>query len=184
MINGNIQFIAEVKTASPFGWRSAQMWDELFELANEHGDMLSIHTNPRWEGSMERISEARRRTEKPILAKGIHETDDEIEEALDRGANWVLVVGRIPERNAKQCLIEPYTLDELRRIPKELRAAWNSRDLKGGGLKPETFAEARRVFPGWLCQASNIRTKKDIQEGADAVLVGTYLKEFIESLKR
>ena len=91
-------------------------------------------------------------------------------------------MGRIPKVQPEKCFIEPYNLDELGKIPKELRAVWNSRDLRTGGTKSETFKEARNMFPGWLCQASNLRTKEDIQEGADAVLVGTHLTEFIRSL--
>jgi indole-3-glycerol phosphate synthase len=176
--------IAEVKTASPFGWHSDKNWDELFALAERVGDMISVHTDPRWGGSFELLSQARERTQKPILAKGIHAQDAEVEEALKRGANYVLMVGRIPNVHADQCLIEPKTLAELVVLPPETKAVWNSRDLATGGLKSETFEEARALWSGWLCQASNIRTTADIKEGADAVLVGTHLAEFAMSLKR
>jgi indole-3-glycerol phosphate synthase len=176
------QIIAEVKTQSPFGWKSAKTWDELFALANSVGDIISIHTDPRWGGSMEAISRARALTKKPILAKGIHATDAEITEAIERGANYVLVVGRIPLVHLDVCLIEPNTLAELGDIPNTLKAVWNSRDLSDGGFKSETFARAREAFLGWLCQASNIRTVADVERGADAVLVGTHLEEFAASL--
>ncbi len=42
----------------------------------------------------------------------------------------------------------------------------------------EIIAEARAIFKGWLCQASNIRTASDIENGANVVLVGTHLVEF------
>ena len=74
------------------------------------------------------------------------------------------------------------TLTELKEIPTQFKVIWNSRDLNTGGLKTETFDQARAIRKGWLCQASNIRTVSDIKEGADAVLVGTYLKEFVASL--
>jgi len=64
-----------------------------------------------------------------------------------------------------------------------MKVVWNSRDLSDGGLKKETFEEARRLWKGWLCQASNICSVADIQDGADAVLVGTHLEEFALSLK-
>lgn len=178
----NVQIIAEVKTASPFGYQSEKSWDELFAIANEIGDMISIHTDPRWGGSFELIQKARALTSKPILAKGIHATDEEVQQALDAGASKVLVVGRVPAVHAEKCLIEPNTLEELRAIPEGSHVVWNTRELEMGGLKREVFAEARALWDGWLCQASNIRTVADIEPGADAVLVGTHLDEFAASL--
>jgi indole-3-glycerol phosphate synthase len=174
--------IAEVKTHSPFGWKSDKTWDELFQTANKRGDIISIHTDPRWHGSVDLIRKAKSLTKKPILAKGIHENDTLIQQAIDAGADWVLVVGRIPKIHIEKCLIEPLTLEELCTIPESLRVVWNSRDLSDGGFKKETFADARKIFKGWLCQASNIKTINDIEEGADAVLVGTNLLEFNDSL--
>jgi len=179
---GNIQLIAEVKTASPFGWRSSYSWEELFAIAATHGDLISIHTDPRWEGSMDLVRKARAQTDKPILAKGIHATDDDIARAIDAGADWALCVGRVPSVHADRCIIEPYTLAELVNIPSGLRALWNSRDLATGGRKRETFGEARALRAGWLCQASNLRTRDDIHPRAEAVLVGAHLPDFIASL--
>ena len=176
--------IAEVKTSSPFGFSSDKSWDELFEIANEVGDILSIHTDARRGGSFELIREAKRRTTKPVLAKGIHATDEDVMQALDAGADFVLVVGRIPALHADRCLIEPNSLAELATLPSHLRAVWNSRDLSHGGLKTETFEQARAIFPGWLCQASNLTTIDDIKDGADAVLVGSNLIAFAKSLKQ
>lgn len=174
--------IAEVKTQSPFGFRSEKSWEELFEIANQYGDMLSIHTDPRWGGSFELLARARAMTSKPILAKGLHTTDEEIEQALALGADKVLVVGRLPSVYRDKCFIEPYTLDELQLLPLDIQAVWNSRDLDTGALKTADFADARAVFPGWMCQASNIKTKSDIDPTADAILVGQNLEQFIASL--
>ncbi len=179
----NTQIIAEVKTESPFGFKSDRSWDELFAVANEIGDIISIHTDPRWGGSFDLLKKARGLTQKPILAKGIHKTDEEIEKAIECGADYVLVVGRIPSVCLDKCLIESLTLSELKTIPQNLKVVWNSRDLKDGSVKAETFEEARQIFKGWLCQASNIKTVEDIKTGADAVLVGVNLCEFVESLK-
>lgn len=175
--------IAEVKTKSPFGFKSDRTWDEIFTLANSVGEIISIHTDPRWGGSFDLIKKARRLTDKPILAKGIHATDEEIERAVLAGAHYVLVVGRIPLVHADKCLIEPLTLAELAAIPENTKVVWNSRDLSNGGLKVETFEQARALFKGWICQASKIKTIADIKDGADAVLVGTHLMEFAESVK-
>lgn len=177
-----IQIIAEVKTASPFSFQSENSWDELFEVAQEIGDIISIHTDARWGGSFDLVRKAKELTKKPILAKGIHTTDEEIEAAVEAGADYVLVVGRLPKVHKEKCFIEPLSLEELQSIPEEYKVVWNTRDLSDGNLKRETFEEARKLFPGWLCQASNIHTIDDIKEGANAVLVGTNILEFKESL--
>lgn len=184
---GNIRLIAEVKTQSPFGFKSDKSWDELFQIANAYGDIISIHTDPRWGGLFELIKKAKSLTEKPILAKGIHETDDLLVKAFEAGADYALVVGRIPnlsESFRKRLLIEPHTLDGLKSIPPDLKVVWNSRDLNTGGLKKETFSEARKVFSGWLCQASNIKTIADVNGEADAILVGSNLESFVASLNK
>ncbi|MEK7187954.1 MAG: hypothetical protein AAB691_03875 [Patescibacteria group bacterium] len=177
-----IEIIAEVKTQSPFGFKSEKTWDELFKIANKIGDIISIHTDPRWGGSFDLVRKARALTEKPILAKGIHANDELIEQAVAAGADWILVVGRTSNIYPEKCWIEPNSLEELRHTPQNFRAVWNSRDLETGGLKKETFEEARKIWPGWLVQASNIRTVSDIKPGADAILVGSCLLEFARSL--
>jgi indole-3-glycerol phosphate synthase len=177
-----IKIIAEVKTQSPFGFKAEKSWGELFAVANEVGDIISIHTDSRWGGSFDLIKKARSLTKKPILAKGIHSSDEDIQQAIDCGADYVLVVGRIPSIHQDKCLVEPLTLDELRKIPDNIKVVWNSRDLSDGGVKKETFAHARKIFRGWLCQASNIKGVADIDATADAVIVGSHLIEFAESL--
>ncbi|MEA2715652.1 MAG: Indole-3-glycerol phosphate synthase [Candidatus Parcubacteria bacterium] len=177
-----IVIIAEVKTESPFGFKSDLSWDQLFRLAETVGDMISVHTDKRWGGSFDLIDKAKRLTDKPILAKGIHRTDGEIERALECGANFVLVVGRLPGVHREKCMVEPQSLAELKLIPKAVKTVWNSRNLSDGSLKKETFKQAREIFNGWLCQASNIKTVRDIDGGADAVLVGANLATFAESL--
>lgn len=181
LVTKKVEIITEVKTASPFGYRTEKPWKELFLLAEKVGDIISVHTDARWDGSFELLKRARRLTTKPILAKGIHQNDILVQKAFRHGADFVLVVGRVPKVNPERCFIEPYTLDELKKVPKNLKVVWNSRNLLDGGLKRETFEDARRVFSRWLCQASNLRTVADIKDGADAVLVGTHLQEFVDS---
>src|SRR5262245_45908430 len=69
-------FVAEVKTGSPWGWRSPYSWEFLMEVADRVGDWVAIHTDPRWGGSWNLLRRARAKTGKPILAKGIHANDD------------------------------------------------------------------------------------------------------------
>lgn len=209
MFNGiyrGIIIIAEVKVWSPRGDRlTNNSWEQQLELASKVGHMVSIHTNPIWKGSFELIAKARALTSKMILAKGFHGTDDEVSHALDCGADRVLVVGRQPKVNLDKCYIEPLTLTELKTVPSQCYAVWNSRDLSilkdlsgipkflldrwkhidGECLdrKRESFKEARKVRKeGPLCQASNLKTIADIEPGANAVLVGSNLESFAASL--
>lgn len=182
-MNKKFEIIAEVKTHSPFGWTSNHTWDELFKVADKIGDIISIHTDSKWNGSFELLKKARKMTKKPILAKGIHGDDKLVQQAINAGADWVLVVGRIPKVHLDKCIIEPLSLQELKLIPSDFRVVWNSRDISDGMIKKETFAEARDTWKGWLCQASNIKSVDDINEEADAILVGTHLLDFSKSFK-
>ncbi len=182
MLYSRIQVVAEVKTHSPFGWKSDKSWDELFAIANQVGDILSIHTEPEWRGSVDLIKKAKSLTDKPILAKGIHPVDEDIQKALEAGADFVLVVGRVPQIFQEKCWLEPVNIQELKSFPPGSKVVWNTRDLNTGNPKIETFTEARQLWPGWLCQASNILTISDVDPLADAILVGSHLPEFVQSL--
>lgn len=181
-----MEFIAEVKTQSPFGFKSNRSWDYLFELANKIGDIISIHTDPKWDGSFDLIKKARKLTNKPILAKGIHSSNEDIVKAIDCGADFVLVVGRNPNFLPNKVIIEPNSLAELELLKNYPRIIWNQRDLyyKSDKYtndimgKIEQFGNARNIYKGWLCQASLINNKFDINPDADAILVGTYLENF------
>ena len=175
------RFVAEVKTKSPFGLASADSWESLLEIAIACGDAISIHTDARWSGSFDNLRRARALTEKPLLAKGIHATDDEVRRALDCGANAVLVVGRIPADDLlPKCWLEPLTIAALKTLPPCL-AVWNARDLRDGKPKVETWTEARGVWSGLLCQASLIRHPRDIKSDADCFLVGKCMKDVARS---
>ncbi len=182
MLYNRIQIIAEVKTHSPFGWKSDKSWDELFAIANQVGDVISIHTEPDWHGSLDLIRKAKSLTNKPILAKGIHPVDEDIQKALEAGADFVLVVGRVPQIFLEKCWLEPVNIQELKNFPEGTKVVWNTRDLNTGNPKVETFTEARQLWTGWLCQASNISIAADVDPLADAILVGSHLSEFVQSL--
>ncbi len=177
-------FIAEVKTESPFGWKSEKSWDELFDIANDHGDWLSIHTDYRWGGSFDLIEIARARTDKPILAKGVHSTNEEIKKAVENGADHVLVVGRVPGVYQERCLIEPLDVDQIFDFSDQTRLVWNQRNLASGRSKNESFDDVRKIWPGWLAQASFITAIDEVSPLAEAYIVGTHLPEFVTSLCR
>ena len=145
--------IAEVKTQSPFGFKSDKSWMDLFHVAVKYGDIISIHTDARWGGSPHLIDCARQFTDKPILAKGIHRTDEEAQEMLKRGADFVLIVGRIANIPFEKCLIEPTCVSEidyLNTLPSHIRAhikiVWNSRNLLTGEPKYVKFEDIREKW--------------------------------------
>jgi indole-3-glycerol phosphate synthase len=175
-------FIAEVKTQSPFGFRAKLSWEALLEMAIEHGDAISIHTDARWGGSFNLVARARKATKKFILAKGIHETDDHVKKALAAGANAVLVVGREAEHCGPQCWYEPRFIIDLERCSPGTKVVWNTRDLRCGSPKVETWERARSMWRGWMCQASNIRKLTDVRPDADAFLVGEHLPAIVKEL--
>jgi len=174
--------IAEVKTKSPFGYESEKTWEELFKIADSAGDMLSIHTNPYWGGSFEDITRAKEGSDKEVLAKGIHGSDESVERALDAGADHVLVVGRVPPFPLRLfCWIEPLNLGQIEELGLVYAdvVVWNSRDIRTGYVKRESFNEARQRFDGHLIQAGNIHTPRDIHPDANMVIVGEHLEEFV-----
>ena len=178
--------IAEVKTQSPWGYSSELSWMELFKIAEKAGQMIAVHTDPRWGGSLDLVRKARGLTEKPILAKGVHRTDEELLAAFDAGADLALVVGRVPPlRLLARCLVEPSSITQLKELPRFARAVWNMRDVRDGEARAlESFGYARKGWGGWLCQASYVRSIYDIQPGADAVLVGEHLVSYVNDRER
>ena len=179
---GGITIVAEVKTKSPFGFVSKRSWEEQFRLAEEVGDIIAVHTDIGWGGGIEMIKKARQMTSKPILANGVHETDESIDAAVKAGADYVLVVGRVPEVHTDICWIEPIGLDQLASIPNNYKVVWDARDRKTGEPKAETFEQARELWQGWLCQASYIKHIDDVKGGANGILVSQSLPEFANSL--
>ena len=175
--------IAEVKTKSPFGFVSKYSWDEQFELACKIGDWISIHTDPDFGGSFNLVSKAKLGTDKRIVAKGWHKSNDDINRAFDAGADYVTIVGRFPSKYSSRYLVEPLSLAEIDSIPTDFKLIWNDRDLFTGKPKARKFEEAREIWGGWLCQASNIKSITDVHPKANAVLIGTYLREFAESIR-
>ena len=181
----SIPIIAEVKTKSPFGFQSPHGWGTLFAWADQVGDAISIHTDPDWGGSFEMVALARRLTQKPIIAKGWHRSDLDIVKAKQAGADFVLVVGRVPDPSLRQhCWIEPRNLAELAELPKDVIAVWNARNLSDGSPKTETWAEARKIWDGPLCQASYIQKASDIFADANYALIGEHLPELMAEQKR
>ena len=184
-------FIAEVKTQSPYGFAAKDSWFELLQIADKVGDWISIHTNPLWGGSFEAISLAKKITNKPILAKGLHTTDDDVKRALDHGADYVLVVDRVPSSfnldTSKVIMELPAKiiiglLNGNADYRKNFKYCYNLRSLKTGLLhKASQLDEVTKVVKeagGWICQASGIHHRNMIHSDVNAFIVGEHLREF------
>jgi len=179
--------IAEVKTRSPFGWEAPGTWQRRFDLAKQYGGWVSVHTDERWGGSFDLLAHARGETDLPLLAKGLHGSDELVRQAFDRGADYALVVGRVPTADdieLERCLIEPVAIGQFEEFAARgvQRMVHNARDVFSGQPQHFSFEEARALWDGWLCQASLIQTVEDVRPDAQAVLVGTHLPEFIQSM--
>lgn len=182
-------FIAGIKTKSPFNSiDKPASFDALAEKAINYGDIVSVHVESPWGGKPSDINRVRShmhhwKERQQILAKGIHPTDEHIEQSLNFGADRVLVVGRVPRKSLlPYCWLEPLNLVQVRQFTEMSQTlVWNSRCLQTGRNKEEQWDEARSIHSGTLIQASNIRTIADVKEDADGILVDTHLEEFIES---
>jgi len=186
IINGEkVEIWAEVKTKSKYGFVAKESWMDRFHIADQIGDRIAVHVDHEFDGSRDRIVQAKSLTDKEIIAKGWHKTDDDIQRSFDAGADYIWVVGRFSMLKPDKLLIEPLHLREIQSIPSEYWVVWNARDLNTGKQrdKEQSFEKAREMWQGQLCQASFIKTVKDIKAGANVILVGTYLPEFAESIR-
>ena len=202
---GNKQlFIAEVKTQSPFGFVSKYNWDDLFKIANEYGDIISIHVDSRWGGDLELVKKARDLTQKPILAKGFIQTAYDVEIARHHGANYTLQVGEeVPyyKRNYREEMLEklfyePLNKEHLYYIFKEkTNIVINKRNPQTGQTynnywerfykKEDDFIKDIKlynIFGGNVIQASGIKNKQDICDWAKGFIIGENLLEFVKTL--
>lgn len=186
-------FIAEVKTDSPFGYKSKYSWDFLFDVATVEADWISVHTSPLFGGGFNNISKAKKYIEKlglgkPVLAKGYHRSDSEIQRCLDEGADYVLCVDFLPSLHLiNRCLLEISDYNYFLKVSSawpDLHYVHNLRDLSTGLLKKyNDFHVWREARPDvWLCQASGIKHKFNVNPKANAFIVGSDLVEYVESL--
>ena len=180
-----MKLILDTKTESPFGWFASETWDCRFDFAQEHADIIAVHSMPEFGGGYNFVQRACKESKKPILVKGIHRCDDEIKKFIDWVASHVLVVGRVPEISAEylnKCLLEPTCIKEILDHPCGSKVVWNQRNLVTGLPKVEKFEDALKVCDGWICQASMIKNTADIHPLADAIMVGEYMEEIVEEI--
>lgn len=179
------KLIAEVKTTSPWSDRKPKSWLKQFEIAAEHGDMISIHTDPRWDGSFALLEVARSMTDKPILAKGFHD-DDGHDRALECGATYVLCVADY--MGGEFVFYEYAHYLELTDWADGIGTAAiviNARDPFTGNdrdwINASEIERVRRYRQEPIVQASYIKKPEDVWPGVDYILVGTHLEEFVKT---
>ena len=184
-------FIAEIKTQSPFGYKSEHSFVSLMECAIKNGDWISVHTNALWGGDYDAISFVKKNTNKPILAKGIHGTNDDVNRAFDHGADYVLVVDRYPEsttnsltEDRKARILHEMNFSNVKRNV-EFSSHWagvkyvcNSRDLRNGHPKMKSELDDFIKLGVWTCQASGIISRRDVNPNVQAFIVGENLIDF------
>lgn len=190
----NKLFVGEVKMLSPFGFKSNYNCDQLIELAAQNADIVSIHIDPLWGGSSLDIDYVKmmmmnpKIPKKPILAKGLHTTDDSIKQSFDRGADYVLVVGRIPKLDdLSKIWLEPLTEEQFKPMLEACPNAvvFNHRDLSTGAFRIISFSgpEVNEQYKPLLIQASGIKSFSHVKEAYGGFIVGEHLPQFILDYK-
>ncbi len=174
---GRPLIVAEIKQLSPYGWvNPLPCWEDQLAICEKVGDVISVHTDPLWGGSWEHLRAVRDRTNKPILAKGFHNTVPDVQRALDYGATFVLTVGWWPGgKLGPYCWHEVESVFELMES-EALQCVWNSRDPRTGQPRRGSPSDVRMANDArphdWLCQASHIRKPGDVVPGMNAILIG------------
>ena len=199
-----ISFITEIKKASP----SQGVLREDFDAAkiasayeSEGADAISVLTEQDYfEGSTDNLSEARAATSIPILRKDFIIDPYQLIEARAFGADAVLLIATVLDRNhlkdllqaadeiGLDHLVEVYREHELDRIDfSQVRIVGaNNRDLETFEVDVRRAARTLRHVPAGILRVaeSGIRDRDDValavEGGADAVLVGETLMRAAE----
>lgn len=187
-----MKLIAEVKLRSPFGYRSTSSWETALHHATALGDIISIHTDTKRFGGPgmcgtsrpSPIALALSSTRKPILAKGVHWTDAEVDAAFAQGATFVLTVGRDTGRPG--CWFEPTHAQLTRRrqqwLPQSGVVVLNRRNLATGELvDTATMGRWRAQFsPNVpIVYASGYTAADEVPTDGWGVIVGEGLRQWI-----
>ena len=195
--NSAIKLIAEVKKASP----SKGMIREDFDLPQiislyDKKDVaaISVLTEERYfQGKLDYLKEARKRTSKPLLRKDFIIDDYQVYEARVNGADAILLIAAALEKQQLidlMSLAKELSLDSLVEVHdlKELDTALlcgaeiigiNNRNLKTLETSLRTTFDLIKDIPKdkIVVSESGINTRADVEAaesaGADAILVGT-----------
>jgi indole-3-glycerol phosphate synthase len=198
-VPGEVQFIAEVKRASPSAGLIRADFDPvaIARTYAEHGAAcISVLTDePFFQGHLSHLEHVRGAVAPPVLRKDFILDHYQFLEARAAGADAVLLIAEILAENAlptlfrqaqelgMQCLVELYDSENL---PRVLDAGArligvNNRDLRTFVTRLEHTLELAARLPTGCClvSESGIRTRDDVLRlqaaGVSAVLVGETL---------
>jgi indole-3-glycerol phosphate synthase len=198
-VHGTVQFIAEVKRASPSAGLIRADFDPV-AIARAYADhgaaCLSVLTDePFFQGHLSYLEQVRAAVAPPVLRKDFILDRYQLVEARAAGADAVLLIAEILDDEAlnslfreahdlgMQCLVELYDADNLPRVlgAGARLVGVNNRDLRTFVTRLEHSLELARRLPADCClvSESGIRTRADLlrlqEAGVRAVLVGETL---------
>ncbi|HAO66481.1 MAG TPA: indole-3-glycerol phosphate synthase TrpC [Verrucomicrobiales bacterium] len=201
---GDVALIAEIKKASPSKGVICPDFDPV-RIAQAYQDAgatcLSVLTDVDYfQGSLEYLKAVRQAVDLPLLRKDFIIDARQIEEAIDYGADAILLIAAIlDDQQLKSlhtlatgagltALVEVHDEEELNRVMSAgcLLVGVNNRNLKDFSVDLETtdrmaklWRESGRPSGSVLVAESGIYSRKDVLEvkkgGASAVLVGESL---------
>ena len=197
---GDIALIAEVKKASPSAGVICENFDPVV-IAREYetagASCLSVLTDEHFfQGSLEYLRDIREAVGLPLLRKDFIIDERQIEEAVEYGADAILLIVAILNDDhlahfhdvatnvGLAVLVEVHDMDEMRRA-KDIGAKLigvNNRNLNTFSVDLRTTEDLATELEGWvgvLVAESGIHTRADVTRlagcGARAILVGESL---------
>ena len=188
-----INIIAELKRKSPSAGDIGEIDDEKIALYSRYATAISILTdNTYFGGSFEVLADVADKIDLPILCKDFIIDTVQIDLAYSKGADLILLIARILDREQLKdlygyarrlglnCLVEIHTADELKKIA-DLNAeivGVNARDLDTLAIDLDRGKEIlSRVKAPVRVAESGIKSRKDIEGfyNANCFLIGETL---------
>jgi indole-3-glycerol phosphate synthase len=201
---GNVALIAEIKKASPSKGIICPDFDPIKIAQSYHkagATCLSVLTDEQYfQGSLEYLKAIRQVVDLPLLRKDFMIDARQIEEAIDYGADAILLIAAILDDTQLKflhdlatgagltALVEVHDEEELRRVIDVgcVLVGVNNRNLKDFSVDlntthriAELWQQSGRPSSSLLVAESGIRLREDVEEvqkgGASAILVGESL---------
>ncbi len=209
----SLKIIAEFKKASPSAGiiNETATISDIIPLYNKYADCISILTDEKFfSGDFEFISQAKKFTSLPILAKDFYLHPMQIIKAINYGADAILIIVRIlsieeirelyktADKYGIDAIVEVHSLKDLEKAFKAITPVIigiNTRDLETFEInKTQIFKILPQIPDGVITIAeSGIKTPdevKDLKGKVDGILIGTSLmksknpEEFLIELKK
>jgi indole-3-glycerol phosphate synthase len=188
-----INIIAELKRKSPSAGDIGEIDDERIALYSRYATAISVLTDATYfNGSFEVLADVSDKIDLPILCKDFFIDKVQIDLAYSKGADLILLIARILDREQLKnlysyarklglnCFVEVHAIDELEKIA-DLNAeiiGVNARDLDTLVIDLERGKEIlSRVSAPVRVAESGIKSRKDIEgfRNANCFLIGETL---------